>query len=334
MLEAALARNASDGEYVGLLGLCLLDANQVRRATELLETKGAGASEHFRLAIFEGRLLQEQGRHGDAHDAYRRATRLNERAVEAWVGLIDASVRERKLGRALRHAQRLEELNPSVGAPQAARILRMQGDEYRRGEQTIELAADKYVAALERVPDDESLATLVLETQLAAVRLDPVRELVQARYGDEQGFPFHYWTGRLEMAEQHGELARAALSRARELAPEDPRPVLWLAKLALDDGDREGSRALLESCRELGLQTAQTEVLMGEVLSGLGDLEGAEQHLRAAIAKDRNLSKAHYLLGRVLLRQGRRAEAKEVLDHFAEMTKPPPVDIGDDPGDR
>jgi len=342
LLEAALPGGATDGELVGLLGLCLLDAGELERARTLAAGPALQAGAHFRLSVFKARLLRQDEQLEQALEHYRAASQLNAEAVEAWVGQFEVAMALRKLGKALRAAEEVARRAPDVGHPLAAAVLRAQGDEYRRGAQTIELAADKYLAALAHTPDDQDLLEVVLETQILAVRLDAARSLVEERFGQlpagtgagteagtGAGPDYHFWNGRLLFAEQDVEAAAAAFRRARALQPEEPRHALWLARLELEAGRLDQARALLESCQSLGLQTAQTELLTGEVLDGLDDLQGAETHLRQAIALDASLVKAHYLLGRVLLRAGRREEGEAVLAHVEQMSQAPPVDIGD-----
>lgn len=330
-LQAQLQSHRTDGDYVGLLGLCLMDTGAVAQARNLQSELGAGASASFRLEILRGRLAQADNDLEAAEDAYREATRLNEKAVEAWVLRVRAQMAAQRFGKALKLAERLEAVNAEVGRPLSSEILRLQGDGYRRlGASTIELAADKYLEALGKTPEDDALAERVLETQLNAVRLGAVAELVAERFADEaHALQRHYWTGRQRAALQDAEGARAAFEAALGIDGQHADSALWLAKLALDDGQLDAAREWLARCSSAGLATAQTELLMGEVLTGLGEWTAAEVHLRAAADLDPDLTKALYLLGRLLLRTGQTEEARAVLAHFAELTSPPAVDDAD-----
>jgi tetratricopeptide (TPR) repeat protein len=333
VLERVLDARSDDADLVGLLGLCLLDAGELDRAVALAADHGQEPPTQFRLAVFLGRLHVAQGEDDAAIQSFRLATHLNDRAIEAWVGLIGVCRKTGKLAKAVRNAERLEEVQPELGRQLGAQALRAQGDQYRRaGPSTVELAADKYVAALEKTPDDPDLEALTLETLLAAVRVEAARDIVARVHGGAEPEPsvtFLYWSARIQIAAQDAEAARGTLEQALAQDPEHAESALWLAKLELEDGRLESARAWLELCADAGMQTAQTHLVTGEVLAGLGDLPGAEEHLRAAVARDPNISKAHYLLGRVLMRAGKRDEAREVLAHFQEMQKPPSVEIGD-----
>ncbi|MDG2149770.1 MAG: tetratricopeptide repeat protein [Planctomycetota bacterium] len=327
VLRAQLQNHLNDGDYIGLLGLCLLDSGATAEADALLREQGASIEDSFRLEILRGRLAQAHNDMSAAEEAYREATRLNGQAVEAWVLRVRANMSSQRMGKALKNSQRLEAVNPELGRSLSAEILKAQGDGYRRmGIATIELAADKYVAALEKTPENDALANLVLETQLSAMRTEEVAELVAARFeGEEHALARHYWTGRGSATAQQNEAAREAFLAALDLDSEHADSALWMAKLSLADGQPDAARSWLERCSSAGLSTAQTELLMGEVLTELGDLEAAESHLRAAADRDPNFTKALYLLGRLLMRTGQTDEAREVLARFQELSAPPPL---------
>ncbi len=334
LLQPQADAHAADGEWMGLLGLCLLDAGDATGAGRALAAHdaAAGRAPSFRAETLRGRLAGLRQDWEAARTAYRDATRLNERAVEAWVGLVRVGMDEGRLGRALVDAGLLEEVVPDVGRAMAAEVLRAQGDVYRRrGATTVELAADKYQAALGKTPEDSELAELVLELSLQAYRTAVAAELV-ARHlaGEEHAVARAYWTGRRLVVVQDADGARAAFEEALARDPAHADSALWLAKLALGEGDAERARAWVAACRDAGLRTAQTELVLGEVLADLGELADAETHLRAALDRDPDLTKALYLLGRVLARRGEAAGAREVLERFRALTRPPPVDEEDD----
>ncbi len=331
LLQAQLKTHAGDGDYLGLLGLCLMDAGSTAEAAALAQRASSPGnpkpSASFRLEILKGRLALQAGNLDVAQEAFRQATRMNERAVEAWAALVRANMSSQRFGKALKNAERLEAVQAELGRRLGAEILRLQGDGYRRlGESTIELAADKYAAALLKTPADDALAELLLESQLMCFRLAETRELIRERFAaDDRKLERHYWTGRCLVAGQDLDAAKEALESALAVDPGHARSALALAKLALDEGHLDAAQDWLALCNSSGLATAQTSLLMGEVLMGLDQHEAAEAHLRKASQLDPNLTKALYLLGRLMVRLGRHEEAQEVLARFKDLTQPPPV---------
>ncbi|HEY1976028.1 MAG TPA: tetratricopeptide repeat protein [Candidatus Baltobacteraceae bacterium] len=114
---------------------------------------------------------------------------------------------------------------------------------------------------------------------------------------------------------QRGDLreARSIADRFTALAPDSARALYARGIVALQAGDsataREDFGKLLKA--NPAYAVAHYDLALAE--ERLGQLDAAERELRAALALSPNYARAEFALGAVLLRQGRRSEAREAF---------------------
>lgn len=114
---------------------------------------------------------------------------------------------------------------------------------------------------------------------------------------------------------QRGDLreARSVADRFISLAPDSARALYARGIVALQDGDsataREDFGKLLRS--NPAYAVAHYDLALAE--ERLGQLDAAERELRAALSLSPTYARAEFALGAVLLRQGRRSEAREAF---------------------
>jgi tetratricopeptide (TPR) repeat protein len=118
--------------------------------------------------------------------------------------------------------------------------------------------------------------------------------------------------------------AESEYSRASELSPRSPQPLLNLASVQLRAADSPGelermtARALstLERAIEIRPQSAIAHCLMGSAHAKANSPEEAEKHFKLALELDSDLAAARLLLAGFYLRQENWGEAVESLETY------------------
>lgn len=324
-LDAALQRTPGDADMQGLLGLCLLDAGDMTRARSLAEQLKDYQGDAFRPYVFVGRVYQQGQQVEPAIAAYRRAVKVNPRCIEALNQLVVLYIGAGNFGKALKQAEKLTAVRPEVGRPMMAAALAAQGDQQRRaGGETITLAADSFLAALEYLPDDRPLGERALDTLVIAVRLAEAEQVAEQVFpergpGGSRSNDWHAWMGTIRAAAMDGVAAREHFETALAGQPDHPRAALGLARLLVDDGDFEAARGLLDVIRAHDPDSGRTALLLGEVLVALGETDEGIAALERAVELDPVQPKGHYQLARALLQAGRRDEGRAAMDRFREL---------------
>ncbi|MCB9896653.1 MAG: tetratricopeptide repeat protein [Planctomycetes bacterium] len=333
VLDAALARHPGDDELEGLLGLCLLEAGQQGRVLELAKRRAGYTGDDFRMHVFLGRVAELDGALPAAIQSYRAAIERNPNAVEAYNQLVGAYLKNEAFGKALKQAEKLEQISPELGARLAAAALAAQGEQYRRaGAETLTLAAERFLAAHRKQPDDLTLTEMTLDTCVLAAYVDEALAVVEEVYGKQRDATYWTWIGTCRAAGMDGDGARAAFEQALALEPTNDKAALGLARLLVDDGDLDAAREVLSKVT-VKADSGRVALLMGEVQVALGDVAEGVDWLRKATELDPGQPKAHYQLGRALMQLGRRDEANAVLEHFRELQERSLPRFDDDGGD-
>lgn len=114
---------------------------------------------------------------------------------------------------------------------------------------------------------------------------------------------------------QRGDLreARSIGDRFVALAPDSARALYARGIVALQSGDSVTARADFGKLLQTNPAYAVAHYDLALAEERLGQLDAAERELRAALTLAPTYARAEFALGAVLLRQGRRAEAKEAF---------------------
>ncbi len=316
------ARGAGgDATLEGMLGLCALDAKRWEQCDALAAAWGDYDGDDYRLVVFLGRHAATRGDGEAGRLRLERATTLRERPIEARLELVELLLRLPDLGAALVQAEALEAVEPSVGRPQRARVLRAQGEhQARKGPEALPKAVEKYREAYAADPSDPLTAALLLDGLILMVRAEEAAEVIESLYGaGRDPLAYHWRRAQVELAAKRIEPARAQLARVLSLDPAHVEARLESARLALDAGDHPGARAHLDACPPATPHESRRRLLLGLLALDLQDDGAAEQHLRAAVALQPGNTKALYHLGRLLMKLGRRDEGAEILERYQAL---------------
>jgi tetratricopeptide (TPR) repeat protein len=118
--------------------------------------------------------------------------------------------------------------------------------------------------------------------------------------------------------------ARSVADRFLALSPDSARALYSRGLVALKDGDAQTAREDFGKLLQANPAYAVAHYDLALAEERLGNYDAAERELRAAIALSPSYARAQFALGAVLLRQGRKGEARAA---FAAATQ----DAGQDP---
>jgi Flp pilus assembly protein TadD len=107
--------------------------------------------------------------------------------------------------------------------------------------------------------------------------------------------------------------ARAVADRFVALAPDSARALYARGIVALQDGDAAAARADFGKLLSANPSYAVAHYDLALAEERLGQLDAAERELRAALSLAPKYARAEFALGAVLLRQGRKSEAREAF---------------------
>ena len=170
---------------------------------------------------------------------------------------------------------------------------------------------EEAVAALRRA---ESLAetpnpALTLSLGTALLRTGASGEAVDVLAEGAKQFPraapILVQLGYTHYTRLEGEMARAALLRARAVAPDDPLALFYLGLAEAALGALEPAAEAFGKAVLLDPRNAEAQVALGRTLSQLGRPEGAREAYRAALAAAPGSPAALVGLGRLELEEGR-----------------------------
>jgi tetratricopeptide (TPR) repeat protein len=130
-------------------------------------------------------------------------------------------------------------------------------------------------------------------------------------------YPYLLGAARLQVGDSAG--AVEALERALALAPRRPRTLVALG-LAYNNQKRftEAAEALAQALR-LQPENPEAVAALAQAAEGMDRLEEAEQHARRALARVENHPLALQVIGMVRMKQGRYAEARDLLLQALEV---------------
>jgi Tfp pilus assembly protein PilF len=112
----------------------------------------------------------------------------------------------------------------------------------------------------------------------------------------------------------HPEGARAALTQARQLAPDHPQVRLLEARLALASGDRPRARALLMPLAARFVHDAQVTLVQAQLALADGQLELARTGFERALGQDASDPQTWTTLGTIRWQLGRLAESATAFE--------------------
>ncbi|WP_165220745.1 FG-GAP-like repeat-containing protein [Aquisphaera insulae] len=114
--------------------------------------------------------------------------------------------------------------------------------------------------------------------------------------------------------------ARAALTRATRLVPEEPAAWADLGLLKLRQGDHDGAAVDLERARSLAPDSAAIEALLGLLESRRGRYEEAVSHLRRSVELDPKDYRSRFALMREVERLGEEGSEADALRLANELS--------------
>jgi tetratricopeptide (TPR) repeat protein len=348
LLETARQAAPDDLDLSGLLGLCLLDANErprsdalaaeltvdsqipqpdsspdARRTTrELAAWLAPRVGENYRCLVFLGRWLATQKRHDEAEVVLSAARELKPRPVEALVELGRCLRKQARLSRGQEIAAELTLVVPELGRRLSADLYLDQGDKIaRRAAQNAEAmprALEAYRSAHELAPDDMRIAERLLNSLINNLRVTEARELLGLVSPEqEQPFEFHRQSGRIAVIANDPALAELHYRKALEHQPGHPEATIPLCRLMLDKGEVDTAVERLELLLITWPEKAEAHLVLGLAEEGRARFVEAEAHLRRSVELNPNEMQALYHLGRVLIRLGRREEARTYLSRYS-----------------
>lgn len=152
----------------------------------------------------------------------------------------------------------------------------------------------------------------------SALRLEPDRPKV------------NFYLGYLLM--QHGgserlDEARAAFAKELKLVPNDFYALFFSGVAATAQNQNEKAIPYLKKAIEVNPNSGEAHLFLGQAQMELGDLVNAEKNLRRAVELEANGGKntqarrTHFMLGRLLLKTGRKEEAKKELAIAAKLQR-------------
>ncbi len=140
----------------------------------------------------------------------------------------------------------------------------------------------------------------------------------------------NFYLGYLLM--QHGgsgrlDEAKEAFAKELKIVPDDFYASFFSGVAATAQNKYEEAIPFLEKAIAVNPESGEAYLFLAQSQIGLEDLENAEKNLRRAIdlekkgGKNTQARRTHFMLGRLLLRTGRKEEAKKELDIAAELQK-------------
>jgi Flp pilus assembly protein TadD len=151
-----------------------------------------------------------------------------------------------------------------------------------------------------------SLGTALLRTDAYAEAVDVLEEGAK-RF--PRAAPILVQLGYAHYTKLEGSLARAALLRARTVAPENPRAPFYLGLTEAALGELESAAASFHIAVQLDPGNPEARVALGRTLSQLGRPAEAGEAYRAALALEPGSPAALVGLGRLALERGRPEDA-------------------------
>lgn len=179
-------------------------------------------------------------------------------------------------------------------------------------------AADAFERGLELSGGDPSFALAAATSQLEAGAFGRARQLAELARG-EQREAANNVLARIDLAQGHGQRARARMERAVRDGTAGEPTLRRLALLHLQDGEPMRAWRLVEPLLREGSTEPATLTVGGFALSDLGRLDPALELFRRALAKEPDYAKAHEGLGTVLLKRDRAPEARDELERSLEL---------------
>jgi tetratricopeptide (TPR) repeat protein len=114
--------------------------------------------------------------------------------------------------------------------------------------------------------------------------------------------------------------AGSAFEKELKLNPNDFYSLFFSGVVASSQNNHQKAIPVLQRATEINPRSGEAYLFLGQSQLDLGDLENAEKNLRTAVALEANGGKntqarrTHFMLGRLLLKTGRKEEAKKELE--------------------
>ena len=304
-------------------GQTALDAGNFATATSAFEQAQQAAPNN--LIATRGLLLSylQSGRLPEAVDLGTKAVAHwpNDAQLQHWLGL--AYFKTKMNGPALETLRRSEALEGSqFGIHLDIALVLLSQEEYSR-------AADELEKALRLNPSD-ALAHVLLgrayqnsnrtlnavEQFLTALRLDP-----NLRLG-------HYHLGFAYSSLGRDQEAIVEYKKEMARSPDDPNVLYELGHSLLETGDWQAALAYLKKAAALDPQSTDASYDLGKAALLAGDAQAAVTALRHTIGVDPKNASAHYQLSRALDKLGKKEEAQQERQRFAELKTAQPQSGG------
>jgi len=311
------ARRAAprDEALAGLLGLCQLDAGRPAEAQAVADEFPGYAGREPRLRTLLGRLAEQAGQWDAALQHFEAALAADGRMLEPAVEVVRTDIAAGRFGAAVTAAARVQAQQPDLGRRLASDAYVAQAERLR----SLRREPDKLAAALELRPDDLALAERLLDLQVGLLRVADARALAARLFPEPAGHAqARYWEGRCLAAQADAAGARRAFEEVLAADAGHAGAALELARLDVEAGDFEPARARLAALVAAESDVSRRALLLGLAEEGLGHDVAAEAAFRDVLAREAKNGKALYHLGRLLVRTGRAAEGRAMLETVAK----------------
>lgn len=187
---------------------------------------------------------------------------------------------------------------------------------------------DGAVAAIERAielaPDDAALHLVHAGLLLDERHIDEAEAALARTIGlDPNQFPAYIVQGQLAIARGDLDEAERAGKLAARIAPEHPHVAAVLGTVALRRGDADGALATLARAAERAPDDQQVRHALGFAYMAKGHLAFAEQAFRSLLEARPESRATRLLVVNLVSRQGRPADAADLLAPLLEGTASP-----------
>jgi tetratricopeptide (TPR) repeat protein len=322
-IETAVSQSEPSLQHLLRQGQAALDAGEYDVAVASFEAARKIAPDN--LPANRGLVLSyvQSGRLPDAVDLGTKAIARwpSDADLQHWLGL--AYFKQKMNAPAIQALHRSERLDAShFGIHFDIALVLLSDQQYSQ-------AADELEKAIKLNPSDALPHVLLGRAYQNSNRTLKAVEEFQTALRLDPNLPLgHYHLGFAYSS--LGRVAEAIVEYKKEVArsPDNPDVLYQLGHSLLETGDWQAASGYLKSAAQLDPQNADASYDFGKSLLLSGDAAAAITALRHALEVNPANASAHYQLSRALEKSGRKQEAQEERERFAQLKKAQPQSGG------
>jgi len=278
--------------------------------TEVIKTDPNKAEAHHLLGL----AYAQTRRYADALRHLQKAVQLTPDSAEILRSLGEVCLRTGERQKAIDYFARSVSLKPEQAAIQySLGMLYLEAGDARRATPHLELARQYGLR-------HRGVLLSLGKAYLNLLRSDEALEVLQelSRANPDDG-PLQLQIGKMLFESLLYNDAKPPLSRAWELSPGSYEAGLYLALVSNLLGDQATSLQVLLDLKAKGARTLELENLLAAVYATMGKRDEAIALLRKLVEEAPQEPDAYFNLGLILLDEGRRAEAMEMLERGGKV---------------